>query len=140
MNQALPSIAPPVVDFLGEHDQLLASLPLQRLALAGKLFDLLGSLKPTLSGPTVGDSKSLIRLPPPRPIDMRSGIRKLVRTSQISTVAEASLGNPLTSTPTSDVVPPTSTTAQSVKPLRNAAPRIEFVGPEANVATGYCRV
>ena len=29
-----------------------------------------------------------------------------------------------------------STTAQSARPERKAAPRIEFVGPEANVATG----
>ena len=30
-----------------------------------------------------------------------------------------------------------STTAQSSRPERSAAPRIEFVGPEAKVATGY---
>ena len=42
----------------------------------------------------------------------------------------------LRASPTSAVVPPMSTTAQSSSPDRNAAPRIEFVGPEANVATG----
>ena len=49
---------------------------------------------------------------------------------------DASRGKPCCSTPTSEVVPPMSTTAQSSRPERNAAPRIEFVGPEANVATG----
>lgn len=37
---------------------------------------------------------------------------------------------------TSVVVPPMSTTAQSARPDRNAAPRIEFAGPEAKIATG----
>ena len=75
-------------------------------------------------------------LPPPSPKENTSGIRKLVRTPPISTAIEASRGKPFCSTPTSEVVPPTSTTAQSRMPERNAAPRIEFVGPEANVATG----
>ena len=34
------------------------------------------------------------------------------------------------------VVPPMSTTAQVLSPEVRAAPRIEFVGPDANVATG----
>ena len=63
-------------------------------------------------------------------------MRKFVRTSPISTATDASLGNPRCSTPTSVVVPPTSTTAQSSTPERKAAPRIELVGPEAKVATG----
>ncbi len=74
------------------------------------------------------------------PSESTSGMRKLVRTPPISTATEASRGNPFTSSPTSAVVPPTSTTAPSDTRLRNAAPRIEFVGPEANVATGYCSV
>ncbi len=65
-----------------------------------------------------------------------SGIRKFVRTPPMSTATAASRGKPCWSTPTSAVVPPMSTTAQSSSPDRNAAPRIEFVGPEANVATG----
>ena len=67
-------------------------------------------------------------------------MRKLVRTPQMSMVEDASRGNPPTNTPMSEVVPPTSTTTQSVSPLRNAAPLIELVGPEANVDTGYWRV
>jgi hypothetical protein len=38
--------------------------------------------------------------------------------------------------PTSVVVPPMSITAQASNPDRNAPPRMEFVGPEENVATG----
>ena len=64
-------------------------------------------------------------------------MRKFVRTPPTSTDTDASRGKPCCSTPTSDVVPPMSTTAQSSRPERSAAPRIEFVGPEANVATGY---
>ena len=37
-----------------------------------------------------------------------------------------------------EVVPPMSTTMASRRPERNAAPRIELVGPEAKVSTGYC--
>ena len=48
----------------------------------------------------------------------------------------ASRGKPPVSTPTSVVVPPMSTTAQVPSPESTAAPRIEFVGPDANVATG----
>src|SRR5699024_11730897 len=77
--------------------------------------------------------------PPPIPIDRASGIRKLVRTPATSTTVVASRGKPWVRTPTSDVVPPTSMTAQVSKPDVIAAPRIEFVGPEANVATGYFR-
>ena len=46
-------------------------------------------------------------------------------------------GKPCCSTPISVVVPPTSTTMASRKPLRKAAPRILLVGPEAKVSTGY---
>ena len=37
------------------------------------------------------------------------------------------------------VVPPISTTMASLRPVRKAAPRIELVGPEANVSTGMRR-
>ena len=37
------------------------------------------------------------------------------------------------------VVPPTSTTIASSRPDRNAAPRIELVGPEAKQYTGNRR-
>ena len=50
---------------------------------------------------------------------------------------EACLGNPLTSTPTSVVVPPISTTMALRRPDKNAAPLILLVGPEENVRTGY---
>ena len=63
-------------------------------------------------------------------------MRKFVRTPPISTATDASRGKPCWSTPTSEVVPPMSMTAQSVSPERNAAPRIELVGPDAKVATG----
>ena len=65
-----------------------------------------------------------------------SGILKLVRTPPTSTVVLAGLGKPLTNAPTSVVVPPTSTTIASDFPDKKAAPRIELVGPEANVSTG----
>ena len=70
------------------------------------------------------------------PSDSTSGMRKFVRTPPMSTATAASRGKPCASMPTSAVVPPMSTTAQSSRPERNAAPRIEFVGPDANVATG----
>ena len=76
-------------------------------------------------------------LPPPSPIEMMSGIRKFVRTSPISTSVDASRGKPFMRTPTSDVVPPMSTTTASPTPERRAAPRMQFVGPEANVRIGY---
>ena len=60
-------------------------------------------------------------------------MRKLVRTPPISTSTEASRGKPLVSAPASVVVPPMSTTIASWSPERKAAPRIEFVGPEAKV-------
>ena len=53
---------------------------------------------------------------------------------------DACLGNPSFSTPTSVVVPPISMTMASWTPDRNAAPRIEFVGPDAKVQTGKCLV
>ena len=51
---------------------------------------------------------------------MMSGIRKFVRTSPMSTSVEASRGKPFTRTPTSEVVPPMSTTTASLAPERNA--------------------
>ena len=75
-------------------------------------------------------------LPPPSPIARTSGMRKLVRTPPISTDIAASRGNPCISMPTSEVVPPMSTTIASLSPASSAAPRIEFVGPEAKVRTG----
>ncbi len=63
-------------------------------------------------------------------------MRKLVRTPPTSTVVAACLGKPLCSNPTSVVVPPMSSTMASDSPDRNAAPRIELVGPLAKVSTG----
>jgi hypothetical protein len=76
------------------------------------------------------------RLPPPSPIDNRSGMRNSVRTPPTSTTEFASRGNPRRSWPISVVVPPTSITIASVSPDRKAAPRIEFVAPEAKLMTG----
>src|SRR5690348_17739368 len=64
-----------------------------------------------------------ITLPPPSAMVTRSGIRKLVRMPPISTPWDDSRGKPLTSTPTSVDVPPTSITSESELPVRNAAPR-----------------
>ena len=61
-----------------------------------------------------------------------------MRTPPISTATEASRGKPWASAPISAVVPPISTTIASFKPDRKAAPRIEFVGPDAKVSTGFC--
>ena len=47
-------------------------------------------------------------------------------------------GKPATSIPTSVVVPPTSITAASFSPVKNAATRMELVGAEEIVKTG-CR-
>ncbi len=63
-------------------------------------------------------------------------MRKLVRTPPISTAIDDSLGKPCTSAPISVVVPPTSITMASSKPVRKAAPRMLLVGPEPNVRTG----
>src|SRR5438067_1964011 len=75
-------------------------------------------------------------LPPPRPIENKSGMRKRVRTSPISTTEFASRGKPRRNCPTSEDVPPTSTTIASCTPDRKAAPRIELVAPEAKLMTG----
>ena len=75
-------------------------------------------------------------LPPPSPIDNKSGMRNSVRTPPISTTEFASRGKPRRNSPTSDEVPPTSTTIASARPERNAAPRIELVAPEAKLITG----
>ena len=75
-------------------------------------------------------------VPPPSAIVTRSGIRKLVRMPPISTGCDDSRGNPLTSTPTSVEVPPTSATSESRAPVRNAAPRTQFAGPLPIVSTG----
>lgn len=48
------------------------------------------------------------------------------------------LGNPSFNTPTSEVVPPISIIIASWTPDKNAAPRMEFVGPDAKVNTGRC--
>ena len=53
------------------------------------------------------------------------------------TCDEASLGKPLTSIPTSVLVPPMSTTIPSFFPDKNMAPLILLVGPEEKVNTGY---
>ena len=74
--------------------------------------------------------------PPPRPTDTRSGMRKFVRTSPISTATMLSRGKPCASTPTSVVVPPMSTTTASFSCVKNDAPRMEFVGPHAMVKMG----
>ena len=63
-------------------------------------------------------------------------MRKLVRTPPMSLSRKDSRGNPRLSTPMSVVVPPMSTTSPSSRPERNPAPRMLFVGPEANVSTG----
>ena len=78
-------------------------------------------------------------VPPPIAIDNKSGIRKFVRTPPISTAAADSRGYPLISTPKSVDVPPTSTTIELVNPVRNAAPRSEFAGPEPIVKIGNRR-
>ena len=76
-------------------------------------------------------------LPPPSPKEWTSGILKLVRTPPMSTATEASRGKPRSNMPTSDVVPPRSTTMASFAPDKKAAPLILLVGPEAKVKTGY---
>ena len=75
-------------------------------------------------------------VPPPSAIVTRSGIRKLVRMPPISTPYEDSRGKPLTSTPTSVDVPPTSMTSESAVRVRNAAPRTLLAGPLPMVSTG----
>ena len=75
-------------------------------------------------------------LPPPSPTETTSGMRKLVRTPPMSTGRDSSRGYPLTSAPTSVVVPPISTTMPFLTPDRNAAPRMLLVGPEEKVSTG----
>ena len=75
-------------------------------------------------------------LPPPSAMVTRSGIRKLVRMPPISTPWDDSRGKPLTSTPTSVDVPPTSITSESELPVRNAAPRTLLAGPLPMVSTG----
>src|SRR5499433_1329491 len=76
-------------------------------------------------------------LPPPSAMVTRSGIRKFVRMPPISTPWDDSRGKPLTSTPTSVDVPPTSITSESELPVRNAAPRTLLAGPLPMVRTGY---
>ena len=68
---------------------------------------------------------------------MRSGMRKLVRTPPTSTACIDSRGKPSTRMPTSVEVPPTSITRASLSPASALAPRMELVGPEASVKTGY---
>ena len=66
-------------------------------------------------------------------------VKKQWNTFTLTRVA-ACLGNPPLRTPTSVVVPPISITIASWTPDKKAAPRMEFVGPEANVKTGRCLV
>lgn len=73
------------------------------------------------------------------PMLSRSGAAKLVRTPAISAAAGAGRGRPLTSSPTSVVVPPMSITIPSRRPERAAAPRREFTGPLWKVAIGSCK-
>ena len=60
-------------------------------------------------------------------------MRKSVRTPPISTTLLASRGKPWRRLPMSVVVPPTSITSASSRLERNAAPRIELVGPDAKL-------
>ena len=62
-----------------------------------------------------------------------------MRTPPISTPTADSRGNPWAIAPTSVLVPPTSTTSASARPVRAAAPRIEFDGPPPIVRTGSDR-
>ena len=87
---------------------------------------------PTLTGP-MEEPPACTTEPPPSPTESRSGIRKSVRTPPISTTLLASRGKPACSTPTSVVVPPTSITTPSLSPVKKAAPRILFVGPDAKL-------
>ena len=92
---------------------------------------------PTLRGPTVTAPRLPPTIePPPTATVTRSGIRKFVLMPPISTPALDSRGKPLTRTPTSEDVPPTSTTIASVRPVRKAPPRSEFAGPLPIVRTG----
>ena len=72
-------------------------------------------------------------LPPPRPIESTSGMRKLVRTPPMSTTLLASRGKPWRRQPTSVVVPPTSATMAFSRLERKLAPRMLLVGPEAKL-------
>ena len=63
-------------------------------------------------------------------------MRKFVRTSPISTAIMLSRGKPWARTPTSVVVPPMSTTTASSSLVKNDAPRMELVGPQAMVKMG----
>ena len=63
-------------------------------------------------------------------------MRKSVRTPPILMALLASRGKPAVRQPTSEVVPPISTTMAFSMPARMAAPRRLFVGPEANESTG----
>ena len=86
---------------------------------------------PTLTSPPLGTSE-----PPPRPNENTSGMRKLVRTPPISTATSLAREALLQRRRYPVVVPPMSTTTPPARPERKAAPRIEFVGPLANVRTG----
>src|ERR1700736_4418347 len=90
---------------------------------------------PTLFGPTTPVCSST-RLPPPTPIEHRSGILKLVRTPAMLRSRPAGCGYPPLRRPTSLVVPPTSITMASASAARIPAPRKLLVGPEATVKIG----
>ena len=100
-----------------------------------KTFALLISSCPTDSGPTEIFSV-FIKEPPPSPKLITSGIEKFVLTSATVTEVPACRGKPSFTSPTSVVVPPTSTTSAFFSLDRKAAPRIELVGPHAKVRTG----
>ena len=80
--------------------------------------------------------------PPPIPSESTSGIRKFVRTPPISTATDASRGKPCWRIPTSEVVPPMSTTAQSVEPGEEgrAAHRVGRAGRERRDRVALCVV
>ena len=90
---------------------------------------------PTDCGP-IDIPLSRTKLPPPSPIVNISGMRKFVRTPPTFIWLLLSRGNPSARTPTSEVVPPMSTTIALSIPDRIAAPRKLFVGPLEKVNAG----
>src|SRR5215472_11568670 len=75
-------------------------------------------------------------LPPPSPIDSRSGIRKRVRTPPTSTTELAARGNPRRNWPTSVEVPPTSITIAAASPERNGQSEYRDIEEETHHAMG----
>ena len=121
-----PDKRPPLVEM---SDKVKVFPPIMR--------DSVITLYPTESGPTETESlPGRTIVPPPSPIEIRSGILKLVRTPPTSIAAEDSRGKPSTKIPTSAEVPPTSITSASLIFARAQAPRIELVGPDPTVKIG----